>query len=156
MRDARAIVDDSKDQPSISIPRPRKNLDSASGGASIAGIEKKIHDRVLKQARIAMDDRKVSCHIGMQIDVRFCKPMFDERYCPGDQDRWLNGFGSGAIAAGKPKQSANDSVNAINLFQNDANASRRPFVACEFGGQLLSPAGDDPKRRGNLVRNPNR
>jgi hypothetical protein len=47
-------------------------------------------------------------------------------------------------------------VNAVNLFKNDANATRCPLVARKFRGQLFGPAGNDPKWRGNFVRNPHR
>ena len=101
MGDARAIVDDGQDQPSIFIPGSRRHRDGTPTGASIAGIEEKIHNRVLEQTRIAMDDRKVGRHIGTQVDVRFCEPMFDERYCPRDEDRGLNRFGGRPIASGQ-------------------------------------------------------
>ena len=99
---ARAIVDDSKDQPSVSIPRPRRHRDGPPAGASIASIEEKIHNCVLEQSRIAMDDRKVGRHIGVQIDVRLCKSMFDQRNRPRDKGRGLNRFGGRPIASGQP------------------------------------------------------
>jgi hypothetical protein len=99
---ARAVVDDSKDQPSISISRPRRHHDGPSAGASIAGIEEKIHDRVLEQARVTVDDRKIGRNVGTQVDVRFCEPMFDKRDCPCDKGRGLNRFGSRPIASGQP------------------------------------------------------
>ena len=80
-----------------------------------------------------MDDREIWCHFNQQANPGFSEAMFDECYGSGDQGRWPNGFGSGPITAGKPKQSANDSMNAVNLFKNDANTSRRTFVIREFG-----------------------
>ncbi|HEX7498874.1 MAG TPA: hypothetical protein VF524_01070 [Polyangia bacterium] len=153
MGDARAVVDDGQDQPSISIPRPYKNRDGTATGASIAGVEEKIHNRVLEQARIAVDDRKIGRHIGTQVYVRLCEPMFDEHHRPRDKSRGLNRFGSRPIASGQSQQSANDSVNAVNLFKNDPNSTRRPLVTRKFGGKLLCPASDNPEGCRNLVRN---
>jgi hypothetical protein len=155
-RDARAVIDNGNNQSSISISCVREDSDGSLVCAGIAGIEHKVHDRMLKQARIPVDDREILCHFKQQSNAGFGEAMFDERNRLGDQDRWRNGLSSGPIAAGKAKQSANDSVNAVNLFKNDANISLGPFVTRKFGDQLLSPASDDPKRRGNLVCNANR
>jgi hypothetical protein len=155
-RDARAVIDNGNNQSSISISRARKNGDGALVSTGIAGIEHEVHDRVLKQARISVDDGEIWGHFDYQSNPGFSEAMFDERYRPGDQGCGLNGLSSGPVAAGKTKQSANDSVYAVNLFKNDANTSRRTFVIRESGDELLGPAGDDPKRCGNLVRNPHR
>jgi hypothetical protein len=102
-------------------------------------LSNEVHDRMLKQARIPVDDGEIGCHFNHQSNAGFGEAMFDERHRPGDQGRWLNRFGGGPIAAGKPKQSANDSVNAVNLFKNDANASRRPFVTSRVWGPAAQP-----------------
>jgi hypothetical protein len=132
-RDARAVIDNGNNQSSISISRARKNGDGSVVSTGIAGIEHEVYDRMFKQARIPVDDGEIGCHFNQQPYASFGEAMFDERYCPGDQGRGLNGFGGGPIAAGKTKQSANDSVNAVNLFKNDANTPRRTFVIREFG-----------------------
>ena len=47
-------------------------------------------------------------------------------------------------------------MNVVNLFKNDTDTGRRPLVTRKFGGKLFGPPGNDPKRRRNLVRNPDR
>ena len=98
---ARAIVYDSKDQASVSIPGLRRHHDRAPAGAGIAGVEEEVHDRMLEQAGIAVDDRKIGRHVGMQIDIGLCKPMLDERNRPRDKGRGLNPFGSRPITSGQ-------------------------------------------------------
>ena len=47
-------------------------------------------------------------------------------------------------------------MNAVNLFKNNSNSTRRPLVPRKLGGKLLCPASDNPKGCRNLVRNPDR
>src|SRR5450759_551380 len=155
-RDTRAVIDNGNNQSSISISCARKNGDGPLVCAGIAGIEHKVHDRMLEQARIPMNDGEIWCRFNQQSNAGFGEAMFDERHCPGDQGRWLNGFGGGPIASGQPKKSTDNSVNPIDLFKNDADTARCPLVICKFGNELFGPAGNDPKRCGNLVCNPNR
>ncbi len=47
-------------------------------------------------------------------------------------------------------------MDAVDLLENDPCAARRPFIPRQLRGELFGSAGDDPERRGDLVRNPHR